>query len=693
MQIIECDIENFGCIEKLNLQFQPGLNLILGPNGAGKSTLLDAVFLTLYAEPFPDREQTIRFGATRGFIKLLINANGRDYKITREFSTTQSNAALTLDDGTTISGLNRVRTYLIAEVMHMPPGFMPWYLRQGEIQRFSEILADESLDILGLLGIGKISGLKAYVDNALRQEFGSVEADYVQASSFAAGIHSRIQSMEDELLRLRSMDIARNKITINKRIEYLSSVVQAYDIARKLQDAVTARQNLSAELVSLQSKVRELTAERTKNEQVLLELARLLNSDGPEDAVRRYTEIVERKDRAARLLVEQSNLKHTFFTYFRSRQPPLRREMEKISNQISLAESKLNDYLKIGILRTNISGSCPFCGQPLDMAEIDKMRNEYHSLDNKYRLLLTTQKQLHEQNQARQALRRACHQLVAQYRLIKKNYLETMVELKLPDIPTDQVTQAYRKYVELGYELHSLSGQIETLRKNLEQIDHNITELSKNDISILNDCQISQQEAADEIRKLLQERATYDVYERQYTDLTHQLEEAKIAYNTAVENKNGIWNIVRLRRACRNLVDELEDLAPSIVLSYVLRSVVPLVNGFLENLKAPFFIKYTHGFVAEFDSGVSLPLGRLSYGQKIMLSLAASYAFYLNSLSRGVLIADEPLAGLDSENSNSVVNFLHKLHDYSIDKQVQCIVSTHDVGDVPESSYNILRLY
>jgi len=692
MQITECEVENFGCIEHFESCFQPGLNLILGPNGSGKSTLLDAIFITLYAEPFPERDQTIRQGTSRGTIRLQINANGRNYTLIREFSLTQSSAKLIPDSGEPVSGLAKVRSYLVSEVMHMPPGFMPWYLRQGEIQTFANVLADESLDMLNLLGIGKISGLKPYIDNALRQEFGSIEADYVQASSFAAGIQARIQTMQDELARLQEAEIARNKIDINRRMQYLTSVVSAYEITSKLQELIDKRRAVTDELTAINEKIKEIASERAKHEAILCELAQALGVTDLDEAARAYFTVQNQKKHAAQLVVNMTNLRHTFLTYFRSRQPPVGRKLTDLSTAIALAESKLSDYRKVGVLQTAVEGFCPFCGQQLNMEEIARMRNEYHELDNKYRLMLTVKQQYSGQHAARQSLRKVCRDILMQYRTLKNTYSEHSVEGTLPDIPEEVVNDSYKKYVDLGYKLHDLLGRVETLKKSIEQIDYSISELSKNDISILVGCTITRQQADEEIRQLIQQQANYNVQEQRYTTLTRQLEEAQLSYNTALENKARLWENVRIRRVCRGIVDKLEDLAPSIVLGYVLHSIVPLINTFLGNLRAPFVIRYTQGFVAEFDSSLPLPISRLSYGQKILLSLAASYAFYLNSLSRGILIADEPLAGLDAENSHSVVNFLHKLHDYSVDRQVQCIVSTHDVGDVPESSYNILRL-
>ena len=50
MQIKSIDIQNYCGIEKLNLEFQQGINLLIGNNGAGKTSLLTALAITI-SEP------------------------------------------------------------------------------------------------------------------------------------------------------------------------------------------------------------------------------------------------------------------------------------------------------------------------------------------------------------------------------------------------------------------------------------------------------------------------------------------------------------------------------------------------------------------------------------------------------------------------------------------------------------------
>ena len=70
----ELRIQNFAVIDRLELQFGAGLNVITGETGAGKSILVDAVELILGARADPD---FVRAGAERGIVEGIIQLDPR----------------------------------------------------------------------------------------------------------------------------------------------------------------------------------------------------------------------------------------------------------------------------------------------------------------------------------------------------------------------------------------------------------------------------------------------------------------------------------------------------------------------------------------------------------------------------------------------------------------------------------------
>ena len=70
----ELRIENFAVIDRLELQFSAGFNVITGETGAGKSILIDAVELLLGAKADPGY---VRAGGERSLIEGLIKLDAR----------------------------------------------------------------------------------------------------------------------------------------------------------------------------------------------------------------------------------------------------------------------------------------------------------------------------------------------------------------------------------------------------------------------------------------------------------------------------------------------------------------------------------------------------------------------------------------------------------------------------------------
>lgn len=112
-----------------------------------------------------------------------------------------------------------------------------------------------------------------------------------------------------------------------------------------------------------------------------------------------------------------------------------------------------------------------------------------------------------------------------------------------------------------------------------------------------------------------------------------------------------------------------------------LENMVDKINATLEQFESPFYVEADEdlSFIAVKPSGRRERAERLSGGQKVLLALA--FRFAVNSLLAGdvgMMILDEPTAGVDKANIANLTDVLTKVADFTKDKGMQLLVITHD---------------
>ena len=69
----ELHIENIAVIERADIQFQPGLNVLTGETGAGKSIVIDSIGAVLGERVSRD---LVRHGAEKGLVSAVFDREG-----------------------------------------------------------------------------------------------------------------------------------------------------------------------------------------------------------------------------------------------------------------------------------------------------------------------------------------------------------------------------------------------------------------------------------------------------------------------------------------------------------------------------------------------------------------------------------------------------------------------------------------
>lgn len=103
--ISHISIKDFAIIDKIDVDFYPGLNIITGETGAGKSIIIEAISLALGS-----RADTafVRSGKDKAIIQLVADLDGEDIIITREVSSSGKSLCKINDEIVTLSHLNKL---------------------------------------------------------------------------------------------------------------------------------------------------------------------------------------------------------------------------------------------------------------------------------------------------------------------------------------------------------------------------------------------------------------------------------------------------------------------------------------------------------------------------------------------------------------------------------------------------------
>src|SRR5215218_9636086 len=103
-------IRRLAVIDAVEVEFDPGLNILTGETGAGKSILVEAVGLLLGGRASGD---LVRTGAEAATVEAIFDVAGEDFLIRREVSAQGRSRAFVNGDLTTAGALKDLSARLI----------------------------------------------------------------------------------------------------------------------------------------------------------------------------------------------------------------------------------------------------------------------------------------------------------------------------------------------------------------------------------------------------------------------------------------------------------------------------------------------------------------------------------------------------------------------------------------------------
>lgn len=252
-------IRNFAIIEKTDIDFHDGLNIITGETGAGKSIMIEAVSLALGS-----RADTafVRSGREKATIQMIADYKGTEYIITREISAAGRNLCKVNDEIVTLSHLSML-CKKIADIHgqydHQSLLNPEYHIRLVDLYK-KDIINPAKEEVAALYEnyASLRNELKALVTQANKdrreKDFMEYEFRELEAAQLRVG---EDDELEDEISLLQNSE----KIYDNLSNAYMISCDDEYSVQtalKKVSDLLAETGEFSQELSELSSRMSEL---------------------------------------------------------------------------------------------------------------------------------------------------------------------------------------------------------------------------------------------------------------------------------------------------------------------------------------------------------------------------------------------------------------------------------------------------
>jgi DNA repair exonuclease SbcCD ATPase subunit len=697
VKIEKVTFTNWCQYEKFELDLGQGFIGIRGPNGSGKSNLVEGLVYALTGKVRTDGnlEDNIRHGVTgraKAGVEVELTHNDANIFIKRNLK--PSGSWLTINSpGGSEEVLDRAAP--IREKMQSIIGIDEdmllkyVFVEQCKIFEFIDLTDEKRSKFLARL-------FNVESAEAIRKAVGDYKVDVSTTATDVDTLRATVLQMVEENRQLQEMlalypsdgwQLASDPDHLvvlgwQEKQRLLADRNRLTDELLPLETAQAEAEGQAALSASDLRAVEELvTSEDSLLGQVRLDLARheasVRSAQALEDIDRR---LLEEKARRVKLLppIQPADyLPNSDSRDTRGRLAGMQARMAEIKRFLTTFDC------------SSKSGSCPTCGTPtVSLADrVEEFKQEKNKLEC-------------EINQLRQRIEASSWhdtELLRYENDVKTSDLrvaelsrqrETLQSVELPgrsvgDLMAlkteyEQNQQALldmrRSHSQIQLRLSSLQTSTRSLRKRIAEADGQLRQLP-----------VTGQEAEEASRRLTSKREVYskraELLGRIEASSSYLRSNQRLLEKAEEEIRRG-----RKARALQSHFQNMRDLfhrdrLPRRVMQGNLELMQRGINAVLSSFDAPFYIQVREGLkcVAVFRDGKQMPAARLSVGEKTVFAMAFRLAVserYAKDL--GLLVLDEPTAGLDDSNLTCLEVALNRLRELSRSRGLQVILITHE---------------
>ena len=689
-------LANFCQHRDRTFEFSPRLNLIVGPNGSGKTNMLRGMQLALTGvaggagQKIDDITQHVRDTSR---VVLRLSHNGDDVRIERGLRPVTN--ALYINDQLTCRTVAEIAEELYARLGTTKQQINDYiFVKQRGIDAWLDKRDAERAKELGeLFHLDQAESiwhaLGQYVtatEMPLSIDVTTYEQEYTKACQAVAGVNGQLAQYGDV-----PTDIAA---FVEQQLTTICTYDQRIDFVRRIEycnaDIKTTEQKIEQQQAELESIRTNLDLVRvTKQSLMSIEAIRNCRTAWVTyQAERRLATLVVKCEQSLRAAVaavpeRPELLPDGDFNDLIEREDKLRRELLVL--QVKKAELE----------STQVGQPCPTCGKPLDdptvkVAELSLRIRRNVPYYNRVKRQFEQQHELRSQQQAYVAAIATVSRVETELSDVQSQ----VTQVEQPTVTLEVLTHNETTYGELEQGERLFVRDLDVLRTQFEADSQHISTMHQQIVELeaaLAELPLIEQGTAQRARlsiDCMKERAvTRDALASELAVGQVQIRATETQL-TAVRASNDLRG---RRLAAVSYLEQLRGIfhrneLPRMVSYTYLERMQESINATLELFEAPFFVTTSEdlGFNAHFGDGRQVADRRLSVGERIVLAMAFRVAVNTTfAASLGVLIMDEPTAGLDEHNLGCLPRALEQLRSLSESCGLQVLFVTHE----PRISY------
>jgi len=697
MIIGDVRLTNFCQHRDLYVTLEPGLNLIVGPNGSGKTNFLRALQLLLTGDAGGDRNKADDI--TQGiaddapsFVETNLSHGGSIIYVRRAVGKYNSSNFLCIGD-TEISSINEMNAELWRRLGATKRQIQDYvFVRQRKIdEMFDQRPADRAAALAALFGIDQAEKVWRQMGEFLSNiEVPTTTLDADELRQQLAQHAETGARLSGELLAYRDV------VDASEYMDQQLAIIRGYDErtaanATVLQ-AAGAESSKRHDVLAQRAAARRFTADIGDIALAITAMADdVRNAEGKLQQWRTYDATKATREQFAQ---DQQAYTERWANGVDVPQEPCAALSDAEREQLDwLTEAHTRVVVALSALSQSLD-NCPTCGQRMpDFAEAEARRT---TLLSEQATIVQERDPLCTRDDARKqyavdmvVYRQEQHTWETEQAQLEQRS-NALAELVLPDTDRVVLRNCLDERDSFATALTELQTQSSTHATQLAEAEGELTQLAAR---------------TEEARAVLVTSPPYtkanaeaaqrarDTVRRRYAAMLalqkqHAVAEANVT--TVQAQLDDIQRITQQGERTRETVAHLENIrqvfhrneSPRMVSYTYIETMLDEVNSVLETFEAPFRVEMDEslGFIARFLDGVRVqPDKRLSVGERIVLAMA--FRVTVNSTFAGqvgVLVLDEPTAGLDEHNLGCLPTAIARLRELSAERGLQVLFVTHE---------------